>query len=214
VHLDYIGDPFTRGLLAAIPTVWGLPPALIKQPLMPYDPVVLFNQEPEFAPFRLGFRMDHGRLTARLPVEGRRVIVGKKVVLLPETANGKSVYLGRYAENGKIEANGREALLITATIQTSDGRIIVKAGEIYKAPYFILDITYDRFSLKDRILKLLTYMRYRGHTGMGLVETINQLRETIEAGNDAYHALERTNDQLREAKKGGRLCQKPCPKGG
>ena len=33
-----------------------------------------------------------------------------------------------------------------------------------------------------------------------MIETINQLRESIEARNKAYRALEKTNEELKEAK--------------
>jgi hypothetical protein len=59
-NVDYIGDAYMRGILASIPTIWGLPPATIEQPLSPYDPVVVLNKDPEFAAvgWMPGLRMD------------------------------------------------------------------------------------------------------------------------------------------------------------
>jgi hypothetical protein len=44
VNRDYIGDPYLRGIISSIPTIWGLSPATVKQPVNPYDPEILFNK--------------------------------------------------------------------------------------------------------------------------------------------------------------------------
>jgi class 3 adenylate cyclase len=203
VHKDYIGDPYARGIIAAIPTIWGLSPALVRQPVLPYDPVVLFDEESEFACFKLGFRMDKDRLTAKNPADGRRMVIGKKVFLIPRIVNGKKYFLGEYTElpegNGENSADRHEAMLIDETLQ-ADGRIIVKAGEIYKGPYFILDVTYDRFSLCDRLSQIFNFKNRPNDTGTSMIDTITQLRQTIEARNEAYLRLEKANTALREAK--------------
>lgn len=203
VHKDYAGDPFTRGLIASIPTIWGLRPAMVRQPLNPYDPEILFNQEPEFIGFHLDVRMEDDRLTIKHPLDARRRIVGRKILLEPELINGEKIYLGRYANlpyatHEDMEGR-REAILITETIRVGP-RIILKAGEIFKAPYFILDVTYDRFSIMDRLSRLFRIRGDSEESGKGLIETVNQLRETIEARNRAYAELERVNTELIEAK--------------
>ena len=204
VHRDYIGDPYMRGILSSIPTIWGLSPAIIKQPLNPYDPEILFNQDPEFACYSLDVRMEADELTVKHPLNGQRWIVGKRILLEPENVNGHKIYLGKYSDfpsgDNRATGDGRVAILITETVQV-DNRIILKAGEIFKAPYFILDVTYDRSSFIDRLYQVFRIQRDPEESGMGLVETINQLRETIEARNEAYYALEKANDELKEAKK-------------
>jgi class 3 adenylate cyclase len=203
LHQDYIGDPYLRGIVSSIPTIWGLKPAMIKQPLIPYDPEILFNQEPEFASFDLMVRMKNDLLTLKDPSSGKRKVVGKTILLEPELLNEEQVFLGKYAElsegSCKTMPDNKEAILITETVRVSD-RIIVKQGEIFKAPYFVLDISYDKLSLFKRLSQLFRIRRSSQETGKGLIETINQLRESIEARNKAYRVLEKTNEELKEAK--------------
>ena len=202
-HQDYIGEPYLRGIVSSITTIWGLEPAMIKQPLIPYDPEVLFNEEPEFAPFDLQVRVENDLLTLRDPSKGERKIVGRIVILKPELVNGKQVFLGKYAEPSESSSKNmfdqREAILITETVRAR-GRIILKQGEIFKAPYFVLDIVYDRLSLPKRLSQVFKIRRSTPEPATGLAETINQLRESIEARNKAYRVLEKTNEELREAK--------------
>jgi class 3 adenylate cyclase len=203
LHKDYIGDPYLRGIVSSIPTIWGLKPAMIKQPLIPYDPEILFNQEPEFASFDLNVRMENDLLTLKDPSSGERKVVGKTILLKPELLNEEQVFLGKYAElsegSRKTMPDKKEAILITETVRVRD-RIIVKQGEIFKAPYFVLNISYDRLSLPKRLSHVFKFRRSSQETGKGLIETINQLRESIEARNKAYRALEKTNEELKQAK--------------
>jgi class 3 adenylate cyclase len=202
-HQDYIGDPYLRGIVSSIPTIWGLKPAMIRQPLIPYDPEILFNEEPEFIPFDFRVRLESDLLTLRDPSKGERKVVGKRILLEPELVNGKQVFLGKYAEasggSTRHMHDQRDAILITKTVRVSE-RIILKQGEIFKAPYFVLDIIYDRLSLPKRLSQIFKLRQSSPEPVTGLVETINQLRESIEARNRAYQALERTNEELREAK--------------
>jgi class 3 adenylate cyclase len=202
-HQDYIGDPYLRGIVSSIPTIWGLRPAMIKQPLIPYDPEILFNQEPEFASFDLNVRMKDDLFSLKDPNTGERKVVGKRILLEPELVNGKQVFLGKYAElsegSSKKMHDHREAVLITETVRARD-RIILKQGEIFKAPYFVLDIVYDRLSLPKRLSQVFKLRRSSPEPATGLIETINQLRESIEARNKAYRALEKTNEELKQAK--------------
>ncbi|MDY6973881.1 MAG: adenylate/guanylate cyclase domain-containing protein, partial [Thermodesulfobacteriota bacterium] len=200
---DYIGDPYTRGIFAAIPTIWGLPPASVRQPLKPYDPEILFNEEPEFLPYGLDVRIDEGVLSLRDPVTGRRRPVGEKVLLKPEILNGRKVFLGKHTEHRPRYPLGveesKEAILIKETIR-ADNRILLKAGEIFKAPYFIVDITYDQLSFFHRLSQIFRVGETPNDSGTELLETIDQLRKSIGAKNEAYLTLEKTNVELRMAK--------------
>jgi class 3 adenylate cyclase len=202
-HQDYIGDPYLRGIVSSIPTIWGLEPAMIRQPLIPYDPEILFNEEPEFSPFDLDVRTEKDLLTLKDPNKRERMVVGKRILLEPEFVNGKQVFLGKYVEpsagSSRNTRDHKKAILITKTVRVSD-RIILKQGEIFKAPYFVLDIVYDRLSLPKRLSQVFKLRQSSPEPATGLVETINQLRESIEARNKAYRELEKTNDELREAK--------------
>ncbi|MFH1490724.1 MAG: adenylate/guanylate cyclase domain-containing protein [Pseudomonadota bacterium] len=203
VHEDYIGDPFLRGILSSIPSIWGLRPATVKQPLSPYDPEILFKKEPELAPFGLDAKLEDPFLTVMDPLSGKRRRVGRKIRLQPEQVDGKEVFLGRYEEleggRTKLSREGPEAILIDQTVK-ADGRILLKEGEIFKAPYFILDVSYDRLGLIDRLSHIFKHFGSRKEPGKGLIETINRLNESMAARNQAYQELEEVNRALREAK--------------
>ena len=203
VEKDYISDPFRRGMISSIPTIWGLRPALITQRLYPYDPVILMNMEPEFARYHLNPKMEGNLLTIKGPTRDERRIVGRRILLEQDIVDGKKYYLGKYSEmpqnyHGNNEEK-KEAILITDTVK-SDDRIIIKEGEIYNAPYFILNVIYDRFSFIDRLSHAFRPRRIQSESGMPLIETINRLRETVKARDMAYQALEAVNWELTEAK--------------
>jgi len=203
VNRAYMDDPYLRGILSAIPTIWGLRPAKIRQPLVPYDPEILFNNEREFVPYDLDVRMRSNLLTMKGITSGKREIVGKKVLIEPEDINGEKVFLGKYHEFSKCalkeRSDRREAILITRTVQI-DQRVLFRSGEIFKAPYFILRVLYDRPSFQERLSQVFKGNQDFQESENELIETINQLRETVEARNRAYRELEQVNAELREAK--------------
>ena len=45
-----------------------------RQPLSPYDPVIVFNKDPEFADSRLDVRVADGRMSLRDPATGERSV--------------------------------------------------------------------------------------------------------------------------------------------
>ncbi len=139
VEKDYIIDSYRRGMISCIPTVWGLSPAIIRQPLNPYDPEILFNHEQEFADYNLDARMEGDILTIKDPFGDGRRIVGKKILLEPEMVNGKSVFLGRYTEiqagSVRYPRDRWEAILITETVRL-DGRILHKDRRDIQGPVF------------------------------------------------------------------------------
>ena len=202
VNEDYPVDPYRRGLISSIPTIWGLSPAKIKQPLTPYDPVILFNQEPEFKDYHLSVQMEKGFITAIDPESNKRTVIGKIVILEPDHINGQEIYLGRYKEevdpDSRDTTDNGQAILVTKTIQ-ANGRIICKAGEIFKAPYFILDVTFDKLSLFDRISEIFKLRKDIEYSHDGLIETVNRLREYSEEKSRAYKQLETANRKLEEA---------------
>lgn len=204
VHKDFVGDPFSRGMISIIPSLWGLRPATIRQPINPYDPEILLNEEPEFSHFNLDASMDGEFLTIRDPVDSSRRKVGRRVLLCPEQTNGQSVHLGKHKEvtgaGNREPEDSVDSLLITETVRAGN-RILLRAGEIFKAPYFILDVTYDRFSLKNRVSQLFRPRKDPDESEKGLIESINRLRETIRARNKAYNDLERVNAELLDSKK-------------
>ncbi len=200
-NVDYIGDAFMRGILSSIPTIWNLPPARIEQPLSPYDPVVVFNRDPEFAQSRPDVRIEDGRMTLQAPATSERLMVGKEILLEPETLNDQEYYLGKFLEptGDEISQNLKKAILITRTFSL-DGTEILTKGTIFRAPYCILNVAFDRMSMGHRISEALRFHPKRPDTGLALTETIDQLRETIKEKNQAYVKLERTNQELRKTR--------------
>ncbi|MCP4683511.1 MAG: hypothetical protein GY864_14365 [Desulfobacterales bacterium] len=202
-HKNYIGDLYTRGAISSISTNWGLAPAIIEQALNPYNPEKLFNQVPEFVPYGLDVKIEGDVLSLRDPADGQRRIVGEKVILEPDTVDNKEVFLGRYSikhsDSSSSAKDIKEAILVTETIQINE-RILLRAGEIYSAPYFILKVSFDRLSLSHRFFHMFRGSRNELDQGHELIETIDQLRRSMRAKNDAYAALEKTNAELMGAK--------------
>ncbi|MFH1240716.1 MAG: adenylate/guanylate cyclase domain-containing protein [Pseudomonadota bacterium] len=202
-HKDYIGDPFTQGILSSIPTIWGLPPASISQSLNPYNPVILLNEEPEFIPFGLEAKIEGRSLTLRDPARGERIAVGEKIYLVPEDVNGREVFLGRYEryeqDAHRAAAVKTEAILITKGIITDD-RIILRKGQIFMAPYAVLDVTYERLSFFRRLSQLSKTRDTPRDSESELIKKINQLNRSMRAKNEAYLYLERANEELKLAK--------------
>lgn len=200
---DYIGDLYLRGILSSIPTVWGLPPARIKETLLPYDPEVVFNRDPEFAPYGLEVIVEDGNLTLRHPTTGKRVRAGERVHLVADRSNGEEIFLGKYIRHPAHplpdSGNQQEAILITQTVQV-DGRTLFREGDLFKAPYGTLDITYDRLSVFQRMTQMFKIGHNRKESAQELIDTINQLRKNVMAKNEAYLVLEKYNKELREAK--------------
>jgi class 3 adenylate cyclase len=133
----------------------------------------------------------------------KRRVIGREVFLEPDIVGGRRVFLGRYSElTGEKGAGERDkpvGVLITESLSI-DGRMLVTKGEIFRAPYFILDITYTRSRLWNRLFRQVAKRGNKGETTHGLIETINQLREAITAKNKAYEDLEMANLELKKAK--------------
>ena len=200
---DYIGDPYLRGIISFIPTLWGLSPAIIKQPLNEYDPVILFNEEEEFSSLKLDVRIENKKLTIYSPLEKKRKVVGREVLLKSDIIGGRKVFLGKFSElkNGEENRERKESvgILITESLKV-DNRDILTEGEIYKAPYFILDITYNRLPFWHKLFQPFRRKGKKIEPSHGMIETINQLREAIVAKSKAYEELEESNLELRKAK--------------
>jgi class 3 adenylate cyclase len=202
INRDYIGDPYLRGIISSIPTLWGLPPASVTQIMNEYDPEVLFNEEEEFISLNLDARMEGQGLTIYSLAEGQRKIVGRKVILEADIVTGRSFFLGRVSElpgTGNKADEGSTGILITDTLRVG-GRAILTQGEIFKAPYFILVITYEDAPFFKKLLRPLVESRQGNKAAYGMIETINQLREAIGAKNETYKDLERVHGELRKAK--------------
>ena len=199
-NIDYIGEPYLYGIISSIPTIWGLAPASVRRIMTPYDPEVLFNQEPEFTPYRLDVRIKGNAMDLRDPASGMRLKAGEKVLLEPEKVNGRNVFLGKYTKSeenqGYYRKEHAEAILITQTIKAGD-HALLRAGDIYMAPHFILDISYNRISLKKRLSQIFSFkVSDTEHHEEELIETIGLLRMGMKAKTRAFNELEKTNLEL------------------
>jgi len=141
------------------------------------------------------------------PATGKRIIVGKEILLEPEEVNGNTLYLGKYKEpdTNDMAQNFRKAVLITESFSL-EGLEILKQGTFFKAPYCILDVAFDRMSMGHRISEALRFSRKKPDTGHELTEIIDELREAIKDKNRANAALEKANLEL-EAKVRQRTAQ-------
>lgn len=199
---DYIRDPYLRGIISSIPTIWGMAPASIQQHMNPYNPEVLFNQEPEFTPYGLDVKIEKDIMTIRDPNNGHRRIVGEKVILESESVTGHEIFWGKYTKRqdySPVSVNRKEAILITETIQ-NNGQVLLTEGEIFMAPYFIIEVSYGRFSPFHRLSQFLKIIDTPQDSGSELSESIDQLRKSMRAKNKACLALEKSNAELIKAK--------------
>ncbi|MEA3358721.1 MAG: adenylate/guanylate cyclase domain-containing protein [Thermodesulfobacteriota bacterium] len=200
---DYIGDPYLRGIISSIPTLWGLPPASIKQPLNQYNPKVLFNEEKEFLSFKLDPHIEEHKLTIYSPIEKKRKVFGREVLLEPSIIDGRKVFMGRFSElDNDIEKKIKRCtgILITESLKI-DNKDILIAGEIYNAPSFILDITYDRLNVWNKLFQFFYKNIRKSEQDYGMIDTINRLREAIISKDKAHEKLKDANLNLTNAKK-------------
>jgi class 3 adenylate cyclase len=132
----------------------------------------------------------------------QRKAIGRKILLEPVIHNGQNIFLGEYrealSEGVESTTEKSEAILITETVEAG-GRIICREGEIYKAPYFILDVTFDKLSIFDRISEVFQLRKDIEYSHDGLIETVNRLRENSEEKARAYKQLETANRKLESA---------------
>jgi class 3 adenylate cyclase len=200
---DYIGDPYLRGIISSIPTLWGLPPANIEQPLNQYNPEILFNEEEEFLSFKLEPKIEKHKLTIFSPIEKRRKVFGKEVFLEPSFINGRKVFLGQFSDldiNIEREKTKKPTgMLITESLKIDNKDILTK-GEIYNAPYFILHIAYDRLNTWKKPFNLFFNNASRSEQAREMIDTIDRLKNAVISKDAAYEKLRNTNQDLILAK--------------
>ncbi len=200
---DYIGDPYLRGIISSIPTLWGLPPANIKQPLNQYNPEILFNEEEEFLSLKLEPKIEKHKLTIFSPIEKRRKVFGKEVFLEPSFINGRKVFLGQFSDIDidieREKHNKPTGMLITESLKI-DNKDILTQGEIYNAPYFILNIAYDKLNTWKKPFKLFLNNAGRSEQAREMIETIDRLKNAVISKDAAYEKLQNTNQDLLIAK--------------
>lgn len=200
IEEEYIVDSYRRGIISSIPTLWSLPPAIIRQPLNSYDPVKLFNNNHEFIDYNLDAMMEGDSFTIFDPGRDIRKAMGKKVKLEADLINKNPLFIGRYSdlsENG--DKPDKVAILMTDTLRIN-GRVFFRKGEIFNAPYFVLDVSYARFSWFRKIFSFLNKVKNKTDSEKHLVNTINDLRINIKERNRAFENLKSAHKELEETR--------------
>ncbi|MFN3534270.1 MAG: adenylate/guanylate cyclase domain-containing protein, partial [Desulfatiglandales bacterium] len=193
---DMMGDLYTRGILSSIPTLWNLPPANIKCIMAPYDPIrILESLKPEK---ELLLRWKGKELYLREGQEEKKL--GELVRLLPEEAY-EGLFLGRHRPlslEEQIKGDTPCALLMSLDLTLDE--LTVENNTILMAPYFVLDITYERMSVGSRLRCLIPSKGRQEATQMALMQTIEELRRSVQEKSIAYAQLENVNNELRRIK--------------
>ena len=73
---------------------------------------------------------------------------------------------------------------------------ILTKGAIFRAPYVILNVAFDRMSMGHRISEALRFKRKKPNSAHEVTETIDQLRKTIQEKNEANRELRKARDLL------------------
>ena len=198
-NLDYQYNAFVAGIISSIPIVWKLPRAAVIQTLFAYDPEVVFNQDPEFKDYNLDVQIEDGVMKMNDPKTGQRDSVGRVIILEPEMVNGKPFFAGKYREKPEdytsIDGGPKEAVLITKSVSI-EGREILSVGQIYKAPYSVLDVSYARRSVLRRLFGVGKTFEDDSYVR----EAMEELRQSVREKNRANSDLKESNAALQNAR--------------
>lgn len=138
---DFNSGPLIKGIVASLPTVWGLPAARVDEVMLAYDVVHLLRDE-----FSIFSEVRNGLLIIEGQVYGR-------IVELQATQTGKGmVYLGTCKEIEDLKAT--QAVLITRELEHKNYPLLIP-GQIYNAPYFILRVQWDHLPFLSRVVRAL-----------------------------------------------------------
>ena len=133
---DYHSGPFIRGIIASLPKLWGAELAHVEEVLLEYDPVDLLKRQ---------FNMLAEIKSGKLYVENEEY--GKEVELVAENIKQEKYFLGAY----KNKKQGHHtAILITKDLTIGELSILQK-NQLYKAPYFILKVSWNNISLLRKL---------------------------------------------------------------
>lgn len=198
-HTDYISDPHIRGILREIPCIWGKKPAIVTQPLVPYDFEKLCIQEPEFRNLDLDPKVEGATLWIRDPVTLKKRPLARKVIMEPEDIEidnenfrDKPVFLGNYKKWTRDNRSAHQEFLVTESLSINDTMLLPK-GTILGAPYFVINFQSEKegsllssFFHATRF-KLKSQRKTRGNEG--LLEALNQISNESKEKSKAYDRL-------------------------
>ncbi len=198
-HTDYISDPHIRGILREIPCIWGKKPAIVTQPLVPYDFEKLCIQEPEFRNLDLDPKVEGATLWIRDPVTLKKRLLAKRVILEPgdtEVENKnlrcEPVFLGKYREWDRNRNSAHQGFMVTESLSIN-GTTLFPEGTILGAPYFVINFQSEKeggllssFFHATRF-KLKSQRKPGGNEG--LLEALNQISNESKEKSEAYDRL-------------------------
>ncbi|MCD6585457.1 MAG: HAMP domain-containing histidine kinase [Desulfobacteraceae bacterium] len=202
---DFCSDLHIRGIFEALPTNWPehlwkpwkmLPLAEVKQPLVQYDPIKLFNSR-FFSHLNLRPEFKENDLYIQHPLENQKKKIGRKVILLPTQIDGKPIFLGDYDEIGSSSGNNPIGTLITETI-TINGEPVCEKGVIMGAPYFLIFFSCKEIGATEKFLSIKNKFSGSQILLQELFQTNKLLRGEIGEKNRAFKELESFAVKLEE----------------
>lgn len=153
---DFNSGPLIKGIVASLPTVWGLPVARVDEVMLAYDVVHLLRDE-----FSIFAEMRNGLLIIEGQVYGRLVELQSS-----ETSKG-SVYLGTCKEVEDLKA--QHSVLITRELEYRNYPLLIP-GQIYNAPYFILRVQWDHLPFLSRVVRALPLRLFKKNVDLRELE--------------------------------------------
>jgi signal transduction histidine kinase len=203
-HKDYVSDPHIQNILKQIPCVFGLAPADVKQPLLPYDLARLCEEEPEFRRLDLDPKIDGDILYIRDPISQKERMLGKRVVFEEEDLSvrnkylcGDPILLGKYREWNHNEESQYTGFLLDGPLKTKE-TMFFPAGTIIGAPYFVIDFESDKegSTLRSFYHAILFKMKGEKAKKKSLLEAISQVSNESKEKAQAYARLEEYSERL------------------
>lgn len=205
-HQDYISDPHIQAILAQIPCPWGLKPAKIRQPLVPYDLTRLCEEEPEFARLNLDPMIEGDVLSIRDPITQLKRALAHRVVLLEEDIKLESnilsdapIYLGKYRELDQTKTSSMTGFILDGDLTTNDV-LLFPRGTILGGPYFVIQYESDKegTTIRSFINAIKFKTKKDGTTKQSLQEALVQLGYE---NKEKAEALEKLKQQFAHEKK-------------
>lgn len=192
---DYCSGYHIQGILESIPTIWPrrlwqpwnkLPMASVKQVMVQYDPVKLFNSI-YFKAFNFKAAMDGEWLSINDPITKNRIDIGRRVFLVKSKINNTEEYIGEYSYLD-ADGDGQTGILITRTVEVG-GEIACEKNAIFKAPCFIFEIQNEELPIVRRILSFRNRHKLNQFVLNEVSENIGSLRKEISKKEQANESL-------------------------
>jgi signal transduction histidine kinase len=195
---DFCSDPHILGLLEAIPQNWPgsllrpwqpLPFAELEQPLVQYDPIKLFGGR-FFKHLNLDPVFQDDQLHLRDPATGLMTEVGRKMVLVSETVDGKEVFLGDYRPLAQEpDPDDVIGVLIEKDLSYM-GEPICQKGVVMNAPYFLIHYSCEENPLVRQLWNLRSFFMGNRQLMKELFAANEALRVQVDEGKQKTARIE------------------------